>query len=338
MTTPRPLSVLVVFTGGTISSRLSGSAFELSDAPYRLLERIPPDEFVFETFEAMHIFSENMTPDSLLKLFGAIHDRIDNRIFDGIILAHGTDTLAYTAQLTDILLSGLGCPVIVLGSKYPLDDPRNDGISNFRNALVLIREKLSGVFVVSRAENGTDYVHAAGKVMQAFPGTDDFQSFRGQIFGVIRDGVLEENPNFSRSSPTYSSCEWLLRTAALRANPPEMSVVVLDAVIGFNFQILDLTRQDYRYILQKTYHSGTACTAPKSSPYSLLYVEELCRQNFKRLFIPPVLLEKTPYSTANELTGTGITPVYDRPAEAVWAGLLLCTWLDLDPDDFFEDK
>ena len=338
MTTARPLNVLVVFTGGTISSRLSGNAFELSDAPYRLLERISPDEFVFETFEAMHIFSENMTPDSLLTLFGAISDRIDDRIFDGIILAHGTDTLAYTAQLADILLSGLGCPVIVLGSKHPLDDPRNDGIPNFRNALVLIREKLTGVFVVNRAEDGTDYVHSAAKVMQAFPGTDDFQSYRGGIFGVIREGIFERNPDFRRSSPTYASCEWLSRTAALRANPPETSVVVLDAAIGFNYQVLDLTRQDYRFLLQKTYHSGTACTAAKSSPYSLLYLEELCRQNFKRLFIAPVDSGKTPYATANELTDAGITPVYDRPAEAVWAGLLLCTWLDLDPDDFFGDK
>ena len=338
MTVTRPLSVLVIFTGGTISSRLSGSAFELSDAPYRLLERISPDDFVFETFEAMHIFSENMTPDSLLKLFGAIHDRIDDRIFDGIILAHGTDTLAYTAQLADILLSGLGCPVIVLGSKHPLDNPRNDGMSNFRNALVLIREKLSGVFVVGRAEDGTDYVHSAGKVMQAYAGTDDFQSYRGQIYGVIRDGVLEENPDFSRSVPTYASCEWLSRTAALRADPPETTVIVLEAAVGFNYQVLDLTRQDYRYILQKTYHSGTACTAAKSSPYSLLYLEELCRQNFKRLFLAPVDSERTPYTTANELAEAGITPVYDRPVEAVWAGLLLCTWLGLDPDDFFEDK
>lgn len=335
MTMERPLSVLVVFTGGTISSRLSGSAFELSDAPYRLLERIPPEEFVFETFEAMHIFSENMTPDSLLELFGAIHDRIDDRIFDGIILAHGTDTLAFTAQLADLLLSGLGCPVIVLGSKHPLDDPRNDGIPNFRNALILIREKLSGVFVVNRADDGTDYVHCAGKIMQAFPGTDDFQSFRGQICGVIREGVLEKNPDYSRQAPTYASCEWLSRTAALRADPPETTVLVLEAAVGFNYQVLDLTRQDYRYILQKTYHSGTACTAAKNSPYSLLYLQDLCRQNFKRLFIAPVNSEKTPYATANELTGAGITPVYDRPVEAVQAGLLLCTWLDLDPDDFF---
>lgn len=338
MTIPRPLSVLVIFTGGTISSRLSGSAFELSDAPYRLLDRISPDEFVFETFEAMHIFSENMTPDDLLRLFGAIHDRIDDKIFDGIILAHGTDTLALTAQLAGILLSGLGCPVIILGSKHPLDDPRNDGMPNFRNALVLIREKLSGVYVVSRADDGTDYVHSAGKVMHPFPGTDDFQSYHGQIFGVIREGVLDRNPGFRPAAATYPSPEWLSRAAALRADPPETSVVVLEAAVGFNYQILDLTRQDYRYILQKTYHSGTACTAAKSSPYSLLYLEELCRQNFKRLFIAPVDSERTPYATAKDLIGAGITPVFDRPAEAVWAGLLLCTWLNLDPDDFFEDR
>jgi len=73
----------------------------------------------------------------------------------------------------------------------------------------------------------------------------------------------------------------------------------------------------------------------RTSPYSLLYLQDLCTENFKRLFIAPIEKTHTPYSTTRELLAAGITPVFDRPLEAVWAGLLLCTWLKEKPEEFF---
>jgi len=181
MTAPRPLHILVVFTGGTIASRNSGGTFEMSDSPYRLFSDVPSGLYKLEVFEPLHTLSENMTPGMLFDLFAVISEEFSKKIYDGMIIAHGTDTLAYTAQMADILLSGLGIPVVVLGSRLPLEDPKSDGQANFNNALALIKLVDSGVYVASRSQNGIDYIHCAGKVMQANSQTDDFQKLYGTI-------------------------------------------------------------------------------------------------------------------------------------------------------------
>ena len=335
MSPNRPLRILVVFTGGTISSRLSDGAFEMSRAPFVLLDRIPAEEFQFVTYEPMQVFSENMTPEMLLDLFGQISEYIDDQIFDGMIIAHGTDTLAYTAQLGNFLLSGLGFPVVIMGSKRPLGDPRNDGKPNFLNALALIKQVVSGVYVVSQSNDGTDYVHAAGQIMQADAQTDDFQSYKDQFFGVLQEGELVKNTGFKWHAHTYNPSELLAQTACLRVSPPNMTVLMLDACVGMNYRTQDMTRPEFSYVLQRLYHSGTACTAPRQSPYSLLYLQDLCTENHKRLFIAPIESERIPYTTTGELLAAGITPIYNRQVEAVWAGLLICTWLHIYPDQFF---
>ena len=335
MTSLRPLRILVVFTGGTISSRLADGAFAMSSAPFLLLDQAPAEEFQFVTYEPLQVFSENMTPEILLDLFGSICEYIDDQIFDGMIIAHGTDTLAYTAQLCNYLLSGLGFPVVVMGSKRPLEDPRNDGKPNFLNALALIRQVVSGVYVVSRASDSTDYVHAAGQIMQADAQTDDFQSYKGQYFGVMREGELVKNPGFRQRIHKFNSGELLAQTTCLRVNPPHTTVLMLDACVGMNYRTQDMTRPEFSFVLQRLYHSGTACTAPRQSPYSLLYLQDLCTENHKCLFIAPIESERIPYTTTCELLEAGITPIYDRPVESVWAGLLICTWLHIDPNQFF---
>lgn len=299
------------------------------------MENVPEGRFSFTAVEPLQTLSENMTPDMLLQLFGSISDFIEHRIFDGMIIAHGTDTLAYTAQLANLLLSGLGFPVVILGSKKPLDDPMNDGQANFLHALELISQVKSGVYVVSRSCSGTDYVHSAGMCMQADSQTDDFHSYKNNIFGTMEAGKLIENPGFSQRLPAFNSRELLTGAAAVRSEAAGRTVLLLDAAVGMQYQLLDLSRPEFTFIIQRLYHSGTACTVPHDSPFSLLYLQDVCRENSKRLFIAPIESERTPYSTTCELLEAGITPAYDFPVETVWAVLLICTWLKKDPEEFF---
>lgn len=361
MISPRRPNILTVFTGGTISSQNAGSAVEISGVPYRLIDAVPADEFHFEAIEPLHTLSENMTPGMLFDLFTGIAAACSKKHYDGLIIAHGTDTLAYTAQLAALLLDSLGIPCVILGSKLPLDDPKSDGQANFVHALELICQLDSGVYVTSRTCDGIDCVHFASKIMQADSQTDDFQSYRGQIAGTMQGGTFIPGPAFQAAlagsalaesfmagpaepAPSGEGCaavpearsqDRLSRLAALGHLPDKESVLMLDACVGTDYRALNMTRREFDYILQRLYHSGTACTAPGSSPYSLLYLQELCRANGKRLFIAPVEKSRTPYSTTLELLEAGITPVYDRPAEAVWAGLLLCTWLKEKPEELF---
>jgi L-asparaginase len=79
--------------------------------------------------------SANMTPAQWVKIARDIADHYDD--FDGFVVLHGTDTMAYTASALPFMLKGLGKPVIVTGSQIPLCEVRNDGRENLITSLLI---------------------------------------------------------------------------------------------------------------------------------------------------------------------------------------------------------
>ena len=79
--------------------------------------------------------SSNMTMDDWIQIAKDIKDAY--RHFDGFVILHGTDTLAYTASALSFMLENLGKPVIVTGSQIPAFEARSDGRDNFVGALIL---------------------------------------------------------------------------------------------------------------------------------------------------------------------------------------------------------
>ena len=59
------------------------------------------------------------------------------KLFDGFVVLHGTDTLAYTASALSFMLENLGKPVIITGSQIPMFETRSGGRDNFIGALIL---------------------------------------------------------------------------------------------------------------------------------------------------------------------------------------------------------
>jgi len=81
------------------------------------------------------IDSANMTPSDWQRIAQDIKSRYDD--YDGFVILHGTDTMAYTASALSFMLQGLTKPVIVTGSQIPFAQMRSDGQSNLQNALFL---------------------------------------------------------------------------------------------------------------------------------------------------------------------------------------------------------
>ena len=79
--------------------------------------------------------SSNMTMDDWIQIAKDIKDSYE--MFDGFVVLHGTDTLAYTASALSFMLENLGKPVIVTGSQIPSFETRSDGRDNFVGALIL---------------------------------------------------------------------------------------------------------------------------------------------------------------------------------------------------------
>ncbi len=126
-------NVLLIYTGGTIGmiqNPLTG-ALESFDFD-QLLHHVPelrqlPVSIATRTFDPP-IDSSDMDPSGWAKLVRIIADNYD--AFDGFVILHGTDTMAFTASALSFMLEGLAKPVILTGSQLPIGMLRTDGKEN----------------------------------------------------------------------------------------------------------------------------------------------------------------------------------------------------------------
>ena len=79
------------------------------------------------------IDSSNMNPACWARIARAIADRYED--FDGFVVLHGTDTMAYTASVLSFMLRGISIPVVLTGAQLPMAHPLSDGMENLRTAL-----------------------------------------------------------------------------------------------------------------------------------------------------------------------------------------------------------
>jgi L-asparaginase len=139
--TTRPSRVYVIYTGGTIGMRQQGDGYapspgflvdQLTFMPEFSSDLLP--SFDVHEYESL-LDSSNMLPSDWLTIARDIAIQHDN--YDGFIVLHGTDTMAYTASALAFLLPGLKKPVVVSGSQIPLCEVRNDARDNLITSLMV---------------------------------------------------------------------------------------------------------------------------------------------------------------------------------------------------------
>ena len=135
-------------TGGTIACEPSedGLVPRLSGAA--MLEALHGSGIPCEVDvqELMNLDSSNLQPEDWERMARAVAEAHDR--YDGFVITHGTDTLAYTAAALHQMLRNLDRPVIITGSQLPLGAEGSDGPRNLRDAFFVACEGVPGVFVV----------------------------------------------------------------------------------------------------------------------------------------------------------------------------------------------
>ncbi|MFT5674427.1 MAG: L-asparaginase [Paraglaciecola sp.] len=133
--------IYVAYTGGTIGMRPSSQGFVpaagfLSETLANMPEfhRSEMPLFTIHEYDTL-IDSSDMSPNDWQQIAYDIYQHYDE--YDGFIILHGTDTMAYTASALSFMLENLGKPVIVTGSQIPLAELRSDGQENLLNALYI---------------------------------------------------------------------------------------------------------------------------------------------------------------------------------------------------------
>jgi L-asparaginase len=162
--------ILILATGGTIVCSNSAEGLRPHFTVEKLIECIHPGntQNIIKGKTVMNIDSSNMIPENWLKIAKVIVEEYGQ--FDGFVITHGTDTMAYTASALSYLLQGMQKPVILTGSQYSLEDSRTDAIQNLNDALLFASENLAGVYISfdGKLINGTRAIKTKTRSYDAF--------------------------------------------------------------------------------------------------------------------------------------------------------------------------
>ena len=138
--------ILLLTTGGTIASVPGGDGLQPTSAGVfeREMEQLRT-YYDITVRELICLDSSNIRPTEWQLIAQGI---FDNRIgFDGIVVSHGTDTMAYTASAVTFMLPNIDLPVVFTGSQLPLADVLSDGPDNLRTAFAMAAAGYPGIFL-----------------------------------------------------------------------------------------------------------------------------------------------------------------------------------------------
>ncbi len=135
--------ILLVATGGTIASVEDGRGLAPALSGEELARYVPEiaDVCDFDVVQPMNIDSTNMRPADWMRIRDEIVDAYD--AYDGFVVLHGTDTMAYTAAALSYLVQGSPKPIVLTGSQQPMASPFTDAKLNLYQSLLFAADDRS---------------------------------------------------------------------------------------------------------------------------------------------------------------------------------------------------
>lgn len=140
--------ILLIATGGTIASEQTGNGLAPRLHPKDLLRYVPDAANICEldTIQPFHIDSTNVSPAHWLTLTGIVEENYEK--YDGFVISHGTDTLAYTAAALSYVIQNTTKPIVLTGAQKPISNDSTDAKTNLLDALRFACSGDCGVCVV----------------------------------------------------------------------------------------------------------------------------------------------------------------------------------------------
>jgi len=178
--------LLLIGTGGTIASELGENGLKPELSSEQLLKYIPDifDACRVDCVQVCSLDSTNIQPKHWSLVAGTICRRY--REYDGFVVCHGTDTMAYTAAGLSYLIQGSPKPIVLTGAQRPIGFETTDSKQNLRDAFTVAASDMAGVMIVFSGKiiAGTRARKTHSKRFQAF------SSINYPELGQVRDGRI----------------------------------------------------------------------------------------------------------------------------------------------------
>ena len=308
-------SILLIYTGGTIGMKEDPVLQALTPFDFsQILDEVPElgkfayriDSFTFDPI----IDSSDVEPSLWVSLVRLIEERYDE--YDGFVILHGTDTMAYSASTLSFMIEGLTKPVIFTGSQLPIGTPRTDGKENLISSVEIAAAKdEEGHALVPEVCICFDNVLIRGNRSRKF-NSDNFRAFRSEDHPPLAEaGIsIRYNTALIRKPASWDARPLFhtnldTRVSILKIHPGITPGVVRDILLG----------EDTRAVIIETYGAGNA----PSKDWFVSIVREAAERGKVLLNVTQCVAGKVNmdlYATGKSMKAAGVINGYDSTTES----------------------
>lgn len=241
-------NILMISTGGTIASAITIKGLDPQLSSRELLDCIPGISHIcnVDSMQLCNIDSTNMTPSIWADLAKAIRDNYDR--YDGFVITHGTDTMAYTAAALSYLIQNSPKPIVLTGAQKPIHMEITDSKANLYDSFIYASSDIaSGVQIVFNGKViiGTRARKTHTKSYQAF------SSINYPYLAVIQDEhIIQYIDQGFKSQPVFYNCL-------------NSRVGLLKLIPGMDDDILAYMLERYDAVVIESYGVGGIPTNPQ---------------------------------------------------------------------------
>ncbi|HBI87260.1 asparaginase [Sphingobacterium multivorum] len=309
-------NIFIIYTGGTIGM-VKDETGTFVPFDFELIKRNLPDlsrldyKLTVHSFEPI-IDSSNMKPEIWIEMAQIIKDNYAN--YDGFVILHGSDTMAFTASVLSFMLEGLQKPVILSGSQLPIGEIRTDARENMMTALEIASAKQDGISIIQEVcilfDNKLFRGNRSFKYNSA-----KFEAFRSPNYPVLVEAGIHLKYNTDALLNNIDK-EFILHTKL------DNRVAVLKLFPGISAQTIKaVLDSDVRSIVMETFGSGNTTT----DTWFLDLLNEAIEQgknilNISQCKVGSVELGR--YETSQGLKSIGVLNGYDLTFEAAVTKLM----------------
>ncbi|MBQ9891617.1 MAG: type I asparaginase [Bacteroidales bacterium] len=314
-------SILLIYTGGTIGMKHDPVSGALKPFDFgQILDEVPElGKFAFRidayTFDPL-IDSSDVEPAMWVDLARLIRSRYDS--YDGFVILHGTDTMAFSASALSFMLENLGKPVVFTGSQLPIGIPRTDGKENLVSAVEIASAKGSdgsprvpevSIFFDSKLIRGCRATKTDSSSFSAFR-SPNFPPLAEAGISIRYNDALIRRPSGDLPLAIHDRLD--TRVSILKIHPGITPQVVRDILCG----------SQTRAVILETYGSGNA----PSKPWFLDLVREASGMGKILLNVtqcPSGTVDMDLYATGKALKEAGVLSGFDSTTESALAKLFV---------------